>query len=257
MWQSIKEGKKGMINNLLEGLKYNIKGLKLGIKTWKLLLLALLRFIILIAFTIILASLGLKYHDNLMNLIWARPESIWIVWVWHFVSWVMVMFLIGVSTILSYIISQIFFSVFIMDYMSKITELMITGQIGETKGSIFKTALYLIKQEIPRAILPIMISLFLFIIGWVTPVGPIIAAISSIITIIFLSWDNTDLVPARRFLPFKERFYMLMKNLPFHIGFGIYFLIPILNIIFFSFAPVGATMYYLESIEKKGESSQD
>ena len=240
-----------MISNFLDGIIYNIRGLKLGIKTWKLLLLALLRFFILIAFTIALATLAFQYHGRLMDLIWTKPQSMWVVWIWHFVSFIITMFLIGISTVLSYVISQIFFSVFIMDYMSKITEKMLTNRVEGANEPFWKSLLCLIRQEIPRTVFPVMISVLIFIFGWITPLGPIIATISSIITIIFLSWDNTDLVPARRLLPFKKRFYMLMKNLPFHIGFGIYFLIPVLNVIFLSFAPVGATMYYVQVIEKK------
>jgi CysZ protein len=46
--------------------------------------------------------------------------------------------------------------------------------------------------------------------------------------------------------PFKERFRRLTSTLPFHLGFGILFLIPLLNILFLSFAPVGATLYYID-----------
>jgi CysZ protein len=38
----------------------------------------------------------------------------------------------------------------------------------------------------------------------------------------------------------------LLKTLPFHLGFGLLFLVPVLNILLLSFAPVGATLYYLE-----------
>ena len=79
-----------------------------------------------------------------------------------------------------------------------------------------------------------------------TPLGPIIMIISSIIAAMFLAWDNTDLIPARHMHPFKTRFGFLKNNILFHIGFGLLFLIPWLNIIFLSFAPVGATLYYIE-----------
>ncbi len=245
-----------MINGFVQGINYNLKGLFLGIKTPKLLLLGILRFLILIALTIVFATLAISYHDKLMALIWVKPESIWIVWIWHFLSWLLTLFMIGTSTLIAYILSQVLFSVLIMDYMSRITERIITGNVQEPKLSLFQFTFYLIKQEIPRTILPIAISLLLFVLGWLTPFGPVIATISSLITIIFLSWDNTDLVPARRLLPFKKRVHLLVKNLPFHIGFGIYFLIPLLNSIFFSFSPVGATMYYLEVVEKQQQEQE-
>jgi CysZ protein len=105
---------------------------------------------------------------------------------------------------------------------------------------------YLIRQEIPRATIPVLLTLLLMILGWLTPLGPVVAIISSAIAAVFLSWDNTDLVPARRLDPFGKRFNFLLKNLPFHLGFGLLFLIPVVNILFLSFAPVGATLYYVD-----------
>jgi CysZ protein len=83
-------------------------------------------------------------------------------------------------------------------------------------------------------------------LGWLTPLGPIITILSSMAAVIFLAWDNTDLIPARRMAPFRERFRLLMNTLAFHLGFGLLFLIPLLNILFLSFAPVGATLYYID-----------
>jgi CysZ protein len=37
--------------------------------------------------------------------------------------------------------------------------------------------------------------------------------------------------------------------LAFHLGFGLPFLIPVLNIVLLSFAPVGATLYFIEKQE--------
>nr|MBP9598637.1 EI24 domain-containing protein [Desulfobacter sp.] len=137
--------------------------------------------------------------------------------------------------------------VFIMDYMSRITERIVLGQEAPgTHASIFRSFLHLIRQEIPRTVVPVLISVALIIIGLFTPVSLAIIGISGVVAGIFLAWDNTDLVPARRMVPFRERFAFLRKNLLFHIGFGLLFLVPWLNILFLSFAPVGATLYYIE-----------
>jgi CysZ protein len=106
--------------------------------------------------------------------------------------------------------------------------------------------LFLIKQEIPGAIVPVLLSLLLLIIGWLTPLGPMITILSAGIAVIFLAWDNTDLTPARQLVPFSERFRSLRGSLLFHLGFGLLFLIPVLNILFLSFAPVGATLYQID-----------
>lgn len=109
--------------------------------------------------------------------------------------------------------------------------------------------LNLLRQEIPRTVIPVLIALVLLILGWLTPLAPVVTVISSLAAATFLAWDNTDLIPARRLEPFGERFKFLLKNLGFHLGFGLWFLIPGLNIIFLSFAPVGATLFYVERID--------
>jgi len=111
---------------------------------------------------------------------------------------------------------------------------------------MYRLFLYLVKQEIPRTILPVLVSALIMILGWLIALGPILVLISSGIVIIFLAWDNTDLIPARRLVPFKNRFRSLLKTIPFHLGFGLPFLVPGLNFLFLSFAPVGATIYYLD-----------
>lgn len=233
--------------NFLSGITYNLRGLWLGLKTPKLLVLGLIRFAAVVVITIISASLILVYHEEILHLIWAKPASQWILWLWYVLSWILSLFLVGLSAILSYLVSQILFSVIIMDYMSMITERMLVGREAEPhKVSLLRQFSYLLKQEIPRAVLPVLIILLLMVLGGLTPVGPVLAIASSGIAAIFLAWDNTDLVPARRLYPFKKRFRLLLGSLPFHLGFGLLFLIPVLNILFLSFAPVGATIYYTD-----------
>lgn len=233
--------------NLINGLKYNLRGLGFGLKTPKLLLLGLIRFAVVLAITAITASVILVYHQELLNVIWTKPESRWVVWVWYLLSWLLSMVLVGLSVVVSYLVAQIIFSVLIMDLMSRITEKIITGGTHEPVNiPWWQQFLFLIKQEIPRAIVPLFLTLVLTLLGWLTPLGPVVTIFTSAAAVIFLAWDNTDLIPARRLLTFKERFRILMNTLPFHLGFGILFLIPLLNILLLSFAPVGATIYYIE-----------
>ncbi len=234
---------------LIDGITYNIRGLFLGLKTPKLLFWGIIRFLMVIAITILAASFILSYHQEILNVIWSRPESAWVLWLWHILSWLLSLILVGVATVISYLIAQILFSVIIMDHMSRITEMKVTGNVKEPKNMpLIRQFIYLMRQEIPRTIIPVMISLVLML-GGLTPLGPVLAIISSCIAAIFLAWDNTDLLPARRLFTFKERFRFLKKNLLFHLGFGLPFLIPVMNILFLSFAPVGATIYQLDKNE--------
>jgi len=240
----------------VQGLLFNLRGLKLGVTTGKLLFWGLVRFALLLLIMSLLTGLILAYHQDLMSLLWSKPESRWLIWLWHVVSWLASLFLIGLSAIVSFIISQVFFSALVMDHMARITELKITGTIREPQNlPLWRLFPSIILQEIPRSFVPLIVSLLILIFGWITPLGPILTIVSSAVAILFLSWDNTDLIPARNLIPFKERFGFLMKTIPFHLGFGLPFLVPILNILFLAFAPIGATLYYLErqGAGKKGK----
>lgn len=219
----------------------------MGLKTPKLLMLGLIRFLLVILITIFVAGLILVYHQELLGIMWDKPENHWVTWLWHLLSWLLSAVLLGLSAVISFLISQILFSVLIMDMMSRITEKKVTGQIQEAiKIPWWQQFLFLIKQEIPRATIPVLLSILLIIIGWLTPLGPIVTLLSSAVAVIFLAWDNTDLTPARQMVPFKERFRSLTRSIFFHLGFGILFLVPVLNILFLSFAPVGAALYHIE-----------
>ena len=236
--------------NLISGITYNYRGLTLGLKTPVLLFLGFVRFLVIVLLTIVSASLILKYHNEILSLLWGKPESNWTVWLWYVVSWLLTFLLMGLSAVISFLIAQILFSVMIMDTMSRITEQRVTGREKEAKHmSWFKYFFFLLRQEIPRAVIPVIIIMILMVLGWLTPLSPVTTVISALAAGIFLAWDNTDLIPARRHESFRGRFKFLVKNLGFHLGFGLWFLIPVLNIVFLSFAPVGATLYHIERID--------
>lgn len=241
---------------LLKGLSYNFRGLAFSLRTPSLLMLGITRLLIILVLSLIAIGLVVSKYQEITNLIWPQPESLWVLWLWHVVSWLLVLLLAAVSTILAFLVSQILFSIVIMDYMSRITERKSTGKEAAPPGMPwFSYFIYLFKQEIPRAVVPIMISMGLMILGWLTPLSPVLTILSPIVAATFLAWDNTDLLPARRLEPFRNRFRFLRQHLKFHVGFGLGFLIPVLNILLLSFAPVGATLFHMDQIDAGSEAS--
>lgn len=232
--------------SLFSGLAYNWRGLILGLRTPRLLAIGLARFALTLALTVGVAAAVLSFHGEILAQLWPRPESAWVLWLWHGASWLLALLLVGVSAVVSYLLAQILFAVVLMDLMSRMTEKMVTGRVDAPASMpILSQFLFLAGQEIPRALIPTLITLGLMMAGWLTPAGPVIAVISSVAAVVFLAWDNSDLVPARRMVPFGERFGFLLTHLPFHVGFGLWFLIPGINLLFLSFAPVGATLFWV------------
>ncbi len=242
---------------LIKGLSYNFRGLKYGLKNPTLLMLGLARLLIILIFSLIAISLVLAKYQEITNLIWTQPESPWVLWLWHVVSWLLVLLLAALSSLFGFLLSQILFSIVIMDYMSRITERKASGKEAAPPSMPWiPYFLFLLKQEIPRAIIPIVITLGLMVLSWLTPFSPILTFLSPIAAGTFLAWDNTDLVPARRLVPFRNRFRFLREHLKFHVGFGLGFLIPGLNILLLSFAPVGATLFHVEVIDGVSQPPQ-
>ena len=243
--------------SLLSGIRYNLKGLWLGLRTPRLLALGMLRFFIVALLAIGLSWLILARHADILAMLWPQPESAWIIWAWYLASWVLSLLLMGIAAALAYVFAQVLFAVFIMDLMSRITETMVTGQPAVAPdASLISQMGFLIRQELPRNIIPIVLTLILMGLGWLTPLGPILTFAGPAVAVIFLAWDNTDLIPARQLQPFRQRFKALGGALPFHLGFGLPFLVPVLNLLFLSFAPVGATLYHLDREKKAANQAK-
>jgi CysZ protein len=187
------------------------------------------------------------YYQDIFFMLWEKPASVWLTWLWHLASWIFGVFLLAVATMIAYMAGQIIFSVWIMDQMAQITERLVTGHVHRPiSSSVIIQLFHLIRQEIPRTVFPVLVSTLLMILGWFTPLGPLLTLASPAVMAVFLAWDNTDLVAARKQIPFQQRWRFLKQHLSFHLGFGLWFLIPFANIVFLSFAPVGAMLFLIE-----------
>jgi CysZ protein len=237
----------------IQGVKLNFQGFLLGLRTPKLLLLGLLRFVVILLFFAGAAVFFFAYQDDIVQFIWRKPTNAWVVWLWYLVSWLISLMLLAVVTVVGYFIAQILFSVVIMDTMSRITEKVVTGQeVPPPAMPFFQHLIFLVRQEIPRAVIPVLLALALMLLGWLTPLGPAVTILSPTVAALFLAWDYTDLVPARRMLAFNARFQLFRQHLLFHLGFGLLFLVPLLNLLLLSFAPVGATLFHMGLTTKGG-----
>lgn len=224
----------------------------MGLATPKLLLLGIVRFVVLVLISVLAAIFILDKYQEILTLMWQRPVNPWITWIWYVVSWALALLLMGIAAVVGFLIAQILFSAVIMEWMSQITERRVTGHLKSPPCMPHLSYFfYLLRQEIPRSIIPILISLLFMVLGWFTPLGPVLTIVSPLAVGVFLAWDNTDLVPARRLVSFAERVRFLRSHLGFHLGFGLLFLIPVFNILMLSYAPVGATLYYVEQIDPK------
>ncbi len=240
-----------MFKDLVLGLRFAIQGVAMAVKNPKLLGLGLVRLVLTAAIAILGIGLALTYHHQVMALVWPRPDSAWIIWLWYLASWVLALLGAALASVLGYLLAQILFSIFIMDLMSRITEQYAGRAAVESRLSFWGYFRHLVIQEIPRTILPVVISLLIMAAGWLTFLAPVVTVVMPLTAGAFLAWENTDLVPARRMLPFAYRWSFFRRHFWSHVGFGLLFLVPLANIVFLSFAPVGGTLLYLEHEERE------
>ncbi len=235
------------MESLFQGVGYNLRGIWLGIRTPKLLWLAALRFTAMVVLTLAAATVVFAYRGPILDMLWNRPQSLWLLWLWYVAAWLLSLLLAVFSAIVAYLAGQLLFAVVIMDQMSKITQRVVTGRLPiECQRSFLSQLGYLVGQEIPRSTIPILITLMLMALSWLTPGGPVVTAITSLVAVVFLAWDHTDLFPAQQMQPFGQRFRSLRATWLFHLGFGLLFLVPLFNVVALSFAPVGGTLYHLD-----------
>ncbi|MCA1787039.1 MAG: hypothetical protein LC657_13785, partial [Desulfobacteraceae bacterium] len=88
--------------DFFRGIQYNIQGMTLSLRHPKLLWLGLLRFAVILMLTVLLSGMILLNHDAILSGIWALPESGFLVYVWHLVSWLLSMVLAAISVVVAY-----------------------------------------------------------------------------------------------------------------------------------------------------------
>ncbi len=94
----------------------------LSLRHPRLLWLGLLRFAVILVLTVLFSGLILLNHDAIMSRLWQMPASGFPVYLWHLASWLLSLLLAAFSVVIAYLTAQVCFNVFIMDYMSRITE---------------------------------------------------------------------------------------------------------------------------------------
>ncbi|MCA1792402.1 MAG: hypothetical protein LC660_00730 [Desulfobacteraceae bacterium] len=167
--------------DFFRGIKYNIQGVLFAFANPKLLWLGLLRFAIILVLALFFSGLVFFWHEAILAMIWEMPEKGMLLYVWHLASWVLSLLLAAVAVVAAYLVAQVFFCVYIMDYMSRLTEKIVLGtEVSYAQSSWLSFFVYLVCQEIPRAVIPLVITLAVMVMGLFTPLGPVILVLSSI-----------------------------------------------------------------------------
>jgi CysZ protein len=105
-----------------------------------------------------------------------------------------------------------------------------------------KGTLWVIKEEIKKAGLMLVVPLLLLMVPVIGPLlGFVVAAL-------FIAWDYVDFSMSKDYPFLRDRIKALWRHKAFLLGFGCPLLVPVLGLVILPFAILGATRLYFDRI---------
>ena len=172
---------------------------------------------------------------------WDKPQA----WYWlalWWVGWALLSFVpIAVSVLGIYLLMKILASPLI-EWVSIAIEKDITGL--EPPHLTLRQQITVIWGELQKAVVILVVPILLLLI-------PGFNVISLPAAAFLIGWDFFDYPLARRGWSFRERWRFVAGELWSVLGFGLWFIIPFLNILLAPFAIAGGTMLGVECISRR------
>ncbi len=140
------------------------------------------------------------------------------------------------------------------DILSEQVEMIVikSGQAPFSIKRFIKDSWRVIKMELIKALILILIPLVLFVVNFIPLIGGFLYVL---LAFLFGAWDMgfafAELPLGRRFVPIKKRFAFGSKHKWALMGLGIGFVIPFFYLIFAAPLAVGGTLLYLDRQTEK------
>jgi CysZ protein len=184
------------------------------------------------------------YTPALLGLMWAKPVSLWLVWLWYVaaVTLFAVAFVIGAQTLPVILLSPL------GDRLSIATE---RTQRQAASGNAVAEIVRSVYKAILRVALLIGGQLFLLPL-WLVPGAGHAAwtVLSAGWSMLWLSFEYVDLTANRHGMGFRAVVSVLGRNLFGTLGLGaalyVLLFVPFVNVFFFPVAVVSGTLFFLE-----------
>lgn len=227
------------VSDFLRGLKGHGIGIRFAFAHKSYLPLVFFPFVLtLLLFTAAFFAFA-AYSETILGFFWqADPETATgimaaLAWVWlHVVKYLLYMVLFALMYFLFMVAANVIASP-IYDHVAGKLYPGASGSAGERPG-----LLGIVVEELKKACFILLIPVALLFI----PVAGQI--LSPIAAMVFLAWDFVDFSLSRDRPDFRGRLRYVGKRKLFLLGFGAPLLVPVLNILLFPFAILGATIAY-------------
>jgi CysZ protein len=239
------------LETFFEGWKFHMRGIRFGFSNLSFLALSILPFLITLALYIFAFYMFILYADDMLRMVWhvETGESStlvgWLYWAYmHVVRYLLYLILLFVMFYTFLVFSNILASP-LYDYISTKYERMYY-QAGSPEQTALreKGILTVMKQEVKKAFLMLVIPLPLFFI-------PVVGAVLSfIVAAVFIAWDYTDFSLSRDCPRLKDRIKVVWQCKLILLGFGCPLLIPLLGLTIMPFAILGSTKLYFDRIRE-------
>jgi len=240
------------------GLTYPFKGLRFVFFTHpKLARFWLPPIAITLALLVVSFTLGWRYHDDLVNWMWAQPggDGFWIgvLGVLHWLLRALALIVLWAIGLIGVVLMTNVIAAPFNDLLSEEVEHLATGRPGQpfSVAVLFRDTLRTVGLEVLKLAIYVCVMVPMFVISYVPVVGAVIyAVVGFLFTTLYFAIDYVDWPASRRNRSIHFRFGMLHEHFMPMFGFGtgvwLFLFIPLVNLLFMPAAVAGGTLLFLD-----------
>ncbi len=234
-----------------EGWTFHMRGIRFGLGHLSFLALSILPFLITLALYIFAFYMFTLYAEDMLHMVWnvetGKSSTLvgWLYWTYiHVLKFILYLILLFFMFYTFLVFSNILASPF-YDYIStKYERMYYQADSPEQTASREKGILTVMKEEVKKAFLMLVIPLPLFFI-------PVVGVVLSfIVAAVFIAWDYADFSLSRDCPRLKDRIKVVWQCKLILLGFGCPLLIPFFGFTILPFAILGATKLYFDRIRE-------
>jgi len=174
--------------------------------------------------------------------LFSKPEDSWLMLVVYYLCKVLLYF---ATIIFVFVASFLFMNIIaspIYEWISIAVEREVTGE--DIPNQSLKESVYVMFVELKKVALILSISLVLLLI-------PGLNLFSTLVAAFLIGWDFFDYPLARRGWSLRRRMEFVSKEFFTVFGFGLWLVIPIVQIVLVPLAVAGGTMLNLEALQRR------
>ena len=192
-------------------------------------------------------SFYLSYADTVMGWVYLTEPEAWYWLPFYYLGVLLMHLAMLVVTGLAAFLAMNIFAAPLYELVSVAVEKDVLG-LPPVELNLWENVKAIV-EEAKKALLILMISIVLLFI-------PVVNALAVVIAAFLLGWDFYDFPLARRGWPLGDRVTFVTRNFWSVMGFGLWLVIPFVNVVLIPLAVAGGTILNVEALRDQGLLSQ-